>query len=68
MNMIYIIKRKGVDVKSMTKEKVRFTYRMTPKLFEAISDKANEKGITINAEITNLLWRHYFGKKGTMER
>lgn len=52
----------------MTEEKVRFTYRMTPKLFEAISDKANEKGITINAEITNILWRHYFGKKGTMER
>ncbi len=46
----------------MTKEKVRFTYRMTPKLFKAISDKANEKGITINAEITNVLWKYYFGK------
>lgn len=46
----------------MTEEKVRFTYRMTPVLFEKITAKAKEKGITINAEITNVLWKHYFEK------
>lgn len=47
----------------MTKEKkVRFTYRMTQKMFDKVCANANEKGITINAEITNVLWEHYFGK------
>lgn len=51
------------DVKNMTKEKkVRFTYRMTQKMFDKVCANANEKGITINAEITNVLWEHYFGK------
>lgn len=47
----------------MTKEKVRFTYRMTPELFKEISEKAKKKGVTINAEITTVLWLHYFGKE-----
>lgn len=47
----------------MTKDKVRFTYRMTSKMFKKISAEAEEKGITINAEITNVLWQHYFGKE-----
>lgn len=62
MNTVYYTIRKEVDVKNMTEEKVRFTYRMTPMLFEKITAKAKEKGITINAEITNVLWKHYFEK------
>ncbi len=50
---------KGVDVKSMT-NKVRFTYRTTETLFEKIAEEASKKGISINSEITNVLWKYYF--------
>ncbi|EZY81253.1 TPA: Arc family DNA-binding protein [Staphylococcus aureus] len=40
--------------------KVRFTYRTTETLFEKIAEEASKKGISINSEITNVLWKYYF--------
>lgn len=43
----------------MTKERIRLTYRLTGDLYDKISNRAKEKGITVNAEINSVLWDYY---------
>lgn len=47
--------------------KVRFTYRPTQALFEKVAEEANKKGISINAEINNILYEYYFNAKERKE-
>ena len=54
-----IIGTNGGDVKNMTNkkdERVRFTFRLPQELMEKIKQAANKQGISLNAQILQILW------------
>lgn len=54
-----IIGTNGGDVKNMTNkkdERVRFTFRLPQELMEKIKQSANKQGISLNAQILQILW------------
>lgn len=45
------------------KDVKRLTYRLSNKTFQAISKSAEERNITVNAEINRVLYAYYFERK-----
>ena len=57
--------RNGGDVKHMTKdERARFTFRIPIKLMQLLREESEEKGISINSLILQILWDGIKDKKG----
>lgn len=48
------------------KDKVRFTFRLPEDLYSRLGRVAEEKGVSVNALILQILWDH-FEKKGDAE-
>ena len=47
---------KGVDVKKMTEERKRYTFRLPKELYQKLKQEAKKQGISINALMLNILW------------
>ena len=51
-----IVQMKGVDVKYMTEERKRYTFRLPKGLYLKLEQEAKKQGISINALMLKILW------------